>query len=124
MTDRLHVVICSMSGKNGELVYSTDKLIVRKEGADNKGVGSVPHPHQEKVVVRLERKGRGGKSVTVVEGLQIPEKQQGILLKRLKSGLGTGGTLRDAALEILGDHREALMTILEEMGYQPKRSGG
>jgi len=113
-----------MSGKNGELVYSTDKLIMRKKGADKKGVGSVHQPYQEKVVVRLERKGRGGKSVTVVEGLQIPEKQQGILLKRLKSGLGTGGTLRDAALEIQGDHREALMTILEEMGYQPKRSGG
>ena len=124
MTDRLHVVICSMSGKNGELVYSTDKLIARKGREDKQGASSVPHPQQQKVTVRLDRKGRGGKSVTVIEGLQVMQKQRETLLKQLKSGLGAGGTVRDAALEIQGDHRDALVMILEKMGYRPKRSGG
>ena len=118
------MVPLTMAEKNTKLVYSTDTAVPRKGKPDVKEFPAALQPAQQKVTVRLDRKGRGGKSVTVVEGLQIPEKQQGILLKRLKSGLGTGGTLRDAALEILGDHREALMTILEEMGYQPKRSGG
>jgi translation initiation factor 1 len=117
------MVTLSMSDKNGELVYSTDKLIVRKGRADKKGASSVPYP-QQKVTVRLDRKGRGGKSVTVIEGLQVVQKQRETLLKQLKSGLGTGGTVRDTALEIQGDHRDSIVLILEKMGYRPKRSAG
>jgi translation initiation factor 1 len=113
-----------MSDKNAKLVYSTDKLIARKGREDKQGSSSVPHPQQQKVTVRLDRKGRGGKSVTVIDGLQAMQKQRETLLKQLKSGLGTGGTVRDTALEIQGDHRDALVMILEKMGYRPKRSGG
>jgi translation initiation factor 1 len=76
------------------------------------------------VTIRLDRKSRAGKSVTVIEGLLMSEKKREALLKQLKGKLGTGGTVRDDALEIQGDHREALMTVLEKMGYRPKRSGG
>jgi translation initiation factor 1 len=46
-----------------------------------------------------------------------------VLLKRLKSGLGTGGTVKDSSLEIQGDHCNAVITALANMGYRPKRSG-
>jgi translation initiation factor 1 len=62
--------------------------------------------------------------VTVIEGLQLPEKQRGDLHQQLKSGLGTGGTVRGAVLEIQGDHRDFIMTTLAKLGYRPKRSGG
>jgi translation initiation factor 1 len=42
----------------------------------------------------------------------------------LKTKLGTGGTVKDASLEIQGDHRDALMVELGKMGYEAKRSGG
>ncbi|NJD55624.1 MAG: translation initiation factor [Nitrospirae bacterium] len=113
-----------MADKNTRLVYSTNTVIPRKEGPGGQQRGPVLPCAQQKVTVRLDRKGRGGKSVTVVEGIQLPERQQEALLKRLKSGLGTGGTLRDYALEVQGDHREAVMALLEAMGYKPKRSGG
>ncbi|HEX8949941.1 MAG TPA: translation initiation factor [Dissulfurispiraceae bacterium] len=74
--------------------------------------------------MRLERKGRGGKSVTVIEGLPPPLQQREALLKQLKAGLGTGGTVTDAGFEIQGDHRDALMSALEKAGLRPKRSGG
>ena len=113
-----------MAEKNTKLVYSTDKAVPRKGKQDVKEFPATLQPAQQKVTVRLDRKGRGGKSVTVIEGLQLTEKQQEMLLKRLKSGLGTGGAVRDSALEIQGDHRDALISTLEKMGYRPKRSGG
>lgn len=79
---------------------------------------------QQKVIIRLDRKGRGGKSVTVIEGLQMPLEKMEALLKRLKSGIGTGGTLKDGTLEIQGDHCGTVMAALEKLGYRPKRSGG
>jgi translation initiation factor 1 len=79
---------------------------------------------QQKVTVRLERKGRGGKSVTIIDGLQMRQKEREALLKQLKTKLGTGGTVKDASLEIQGDHRDALMAELGKMGYTAKRSGG
>ncbi len=124
-----------MADKNSRLVYSTEQVIPRlprslrnDKKVKNKPVGKVLHtslrPSQQKATVRLDRKGRGGKSVTVIEGLQIPQKEREVLLKQLKAKLGTGGTVKDTCLEIQGDHRDALMAALEKLGYSTKRSGG
>ena len=124
-----------MPDENSKLVYSTEQAIPRlprrlrnDEKAKNKLVGKALHtslrPSQHKATVRLDRKGRGGKSVTVIEGLQIPQKEREALLKQLKAKLGTGGTVKDTCLEIQGDHRDALMAALEKLGYPTNRSGG
>lgn len=118
-----------MPDERSQLVYSTDQKLplpekVRKARSVGKVAPAGLSPSLQKVIVRLDRKGRGGKSVTVVEGLPMGEKERGALLKQLKAKLGTGGMVRDAALEIQGDHRDALMVILEKMGCKPKRSGG
>jgi len=81
-------------------------------------------PALQRVTVSLDRKSRGGKSVTVIGGLLMPMKEREALLKQLKTRLGTGGTFKGAALEIQGDQRDTLMAVLEKMGYRPKRSGG
>ena len=123
-----------MADENSKLVYSTEQAIPRlprsrrnDEKAQNKPVERGLHaslrPSQQKATVRLDRKGRGGKSVTVIEGLQIPQKELEALLKELKAKLGTGGTVKDTCLEIQGDHRDGLMVALEKLGYPMKRSG-
>ncbi|MDA8155067.1 MAG: translation initiation factor [Actinomycetota bacterium] len=76
------------------------------------------------MTVRLERKGRGGKTVTVIDGLRMPMGKMDELLKQLKSRLGTGGTVKDESLEIQGDHRDKIIVELSGMGFAPKRSGG
>ena len=76
------------------------------------------------VLVALERKGRGGKSVSVVKQVMSPRAGKEALLKLLKTKLGTGGTLKDDDIEIQGDHRDTIVTILKELGYQAKRAGG
>ena len=113
-----------MPDEKTRLVYSTDKAIPRKEKPAGKALQTGVQPASRKVVVRLDRKGRGGKSVTLIEGLQMQQKERETLLKLLKARLGTGGTVKDTCLEIQGDHRDTLMTMLDKMGYSPKRSGG
>jgi translation initiation factor 1 len=124
-----------MTDEDSKLVYSTEWAVPRlprsfrnDKKPKNKPVGRVPHtslrPSQQRITVRLDRRGRGGKSVTVIEGLRIPQKEQEALLKQLKAKLGTGGTVKDNCLEIQGDHCDALMAALEKLGYATKRSGG
>ena len=125
----------TMPEEKSTLVYSTDKAITRKKKPVEKVRQASLQSMKKKVTVRserllaeirigLDRKGRGGKSVTVIEGLRMPQDKQEVLLKQLKTMLGTGGTVKDTSLEIQGDHRDALMEMLEKMGYKAKRSGG
>ena len=124
-----------MPEEKSTLVYSTDKAITRKKKPVEKVRQASLQSMKKKVTVRserllaeirigLDRKGRSGKSVTVIEGLRMPQDKQEVLLKQLKTMLGTGGTVKDTSLEIQGDHRDALMEMLEKMGYKANRSGG
>ncbi|MDX9715321.1 MAG: hypothetical protein RBT37_07815 [Dissulfurispiraceae bacterium] len=108
---------------NSRLVYSTEKSVSRKEdAAEKRSLPALP-VSQQRVMVRLDRKARAGKSVTIVEGLQLQELALQTMLKKLKTGLGTGGTVKDGTLELQGDRCTAVIKILEKEGYNPKRSG-
>ncbi len=112
-----------MPEHNSRLVYSTETAIPRKnKPADRNFPDAVPA--KSGTIVRLDRKGRGGKSVTVIEGLQISAEESEKLLKKLKAKLGTGGAVKNGLLEIQGDHCDAVMGELTGIGYRPKRSGG
>jgi translation initiation factor 1 len=77
-------------------------------------------------VVRLlrDRKGRGGKTVTLITGLRGKPTELDALLSDLKRMCGTGGTLRDDVMELQGDFRDRLHTELERRGYTVKVAGG
>ncbi len=76
------------------------------------------------VRVGRERKGRGGKTVSIISGVMSRETGQQALLKLLKGKLGTGGALEDGKIIIQGDHRERIVEILNELGYKAKVAGG
>ncbi len=118
-----HVTMEIMSTGNTRLVYSTEKEIPRKEIRSENDLPADLKTSRQRIIIRLDRKGRGGKSVTVIEGLQMLQQEQSALLKQLKATIGTGGTMKDNALEIQGDHCRTIMTALEKLGYRPKRSG-
>lgn len=113
-----------MPDEKSKLVYSTEQEIPRKEKHADKTSTINLRPAVQRVTVRLDRKRRGGKSVTVIEGIEMPGKGKDALLRNLKGNLGTGGTVRDTSLEIQGNHCDAVMALLVKMGYRPKRSGG
>jgi translation initiation factor 1 len=74
--------------------------------------------------VQVSRKGRGGKTVTLISGFQHRPDTLATLGKKLKAQCGTGGTVKDNTLEIQGDHADKLLTLLQQQGYTVKRSGG
>ncbi len=113
-----------MPEHKSKLVYSTERTVLRKEKPADRNSPATAGPAKSRTIVRLDRKGRGGKSVTVIEGLQIPDKNREELLKQLKTRLGTGGTVKNGSLEIQGDHCDAVIAELTQIGYRPKRSGG
>ncbi|MGO9612474.1 MAG: translation initiation factor [Dissulfurispiraceae bacterium] len=113
-----------MTEKGSRLVYSTEKVMRGKEKQDH-SASAAEHPSAPKqVYVRLERKGRCGKSVVIISGFQGSRQAMEAVLKLLKSRLGTGGTLRGETLEIQGDHREVVSSLLQDLGYRAKQSGG
>lgn len=76
------------------------------------------------VRVSLDRKGRGGKDVTVISGLPLNDTALEDLGRKLKAQCGCGGTVKDGVIELQGDRRDFVITKLQGMGYKPKKSGG
>ncbi|MDY0007326.1 MAG: translation initiation factor Sui1 [Spongiibacteraceae bacterium] len=74
--------------------------------------------------IRRERKGRGGKTVTVVSGFALPEAELKSLAKQLKQACGSGGTLTATGLEVQGDRVQQLLELLQARGFQVKLAGG
>lgn len=106
-----------------------NKVVYREFGEDEAPIletEAVPIT-QHAVRVGRSRKGRGGKTVTVVRGFVWPAPQAKTeltaLLKILKTKLGTGGTVADDTLEIQGDRQADVVKLLTELGYRAKASG-
>ena len=74
--------------------------------------------------IRLEVKGRKGKTVTIIYGFQLDQVDLKSLAKKLKQQCGTGGSVKDDMIIIQGDHREKLMKLLNAQGHTVKLSGG
>ena len=76
--------------------------------------------------MRVEKSsaGRGGKTVTLVTGIEDGPDVLAALAKKMKARCGAGGTVKDGVIEIQGDHAAALLEILASEGYRAKRSGG
>lgn len=71
-----------------------------------------------RAVVRLERAGRRGKEVTLIEHLELATAEREVWLKQLKSALGCGGAVEDEALVLQGDLRERAAAWLEKRGVK------
>ncbi len=76
------------------------------------------------VRVRPEKKGRGGKTVTVITGLPMAGNDLKAYAKQLKKRCGGGGAVKDGAIELQGDHVDTIVAELIKQGYNAKRSGG
>ena len=114
-----------MPSPAGRVVYSTDKRPCPKCGwplADCRCAVARPAAVPDKIVawLRTETAGRGGKTVTVVFGLPKNPVFLKQLVGELKRSCGTGGTVLEDAVELQGDHREALKSLLTRRGWTVK----
>lgn len=113
----------------GGLVYSTDSgrmcPACRQPLAACVCGQPRPLPSGDGIVrVSREKKGRAGKTVTLVRGLSLPAAALSALGRGLKAACGSGGTVVDGVVEIQGDHIERVMQLLQAKGMEVRRSGG
>jgi translation initiation factor 1 len=101
------------------LVYSTGGL--------PQAAKPEPQPKAESgrggIRIRLDRRA-SNRVVTVVTGLPGSAAEIAALARSLKLACGTGGTLKDGAVELQGDHRDKVETVLGAAGLKSKRAGG
>lgn len=110
---------------SNKLVYSTDSSkAVQKEGKSGKAGGSTAMSTGGPCKIRLESKGRGGKSVTVIFNWSFSETQARDHLKDLQSQLGTGGTIKEGVIELRGDVRSKVEEYFAKKGVKVVRAGG
>ena len=84
-----------------------------------------PARYRGRVDIRRETGGRGGKTVTVIDGfvgIGLPEKES--LAKKIRGACGCGGTVKEGRIEIQGDQRDTIARILTEAGFRPVFAGG
>lgn len=101
-------------------VYSTADGDLRKPAPGDRT--AQPTPSDGIVRVSRETSGRRGKTVTVVRG--IPPRELTAVASDLKRRCGSGGAVKDGAVEIQGDHRPKVVAHLETLGYRVKLAGG
>jgi translation initiation factor 1 len=116
-----------LSGLAGLVVKETPPVSATDLAANVKAIAQAKADAQKaKDVVRVLRdaKGRGGKTVTVVMGISLSDKDLDDLGKQLKASCGSGGTVKDGIIEVQGDHVDRVVALLVAQGYKAKRAGG
>ena len=78
-------------------------------------------PAKQNLIVSIDRKGRGGKQVTLVTGFVGTADDLADLGRTLKVKCGVGGSAKDGEITIQGDFRERVTSLLKDMGYKAKR---
>lgn len=108
---------------NHRLVYSSDGGDHRRDKPDRPAEPAQGPSLPNDGVVRVfrEKGGRGGKTVTVVRGL---EGDLAAVASDLKRHCGTGGAVKRGAIEIQGDHRDKIVARLLAAGHRAKVAGG
>jgi translation initiation factor 1 len=77
-----------------------------------------------RVKVRREVAGRRGKAVTTVTGVPLDDAGLRELAGRLKKRCGVGGSAKDGVIELQGDHRDVVVAVLRDAGYDVVLAGG
>jgi translation initiation factor 1 len=78
-------------------------------------------PQRQRLIVRIDRRQRAGKQVTLVEGFVGTSDDLAALAKTLKTKCGVGGTAKDGEITVQGDLRDKVTALLQSMGYNAKR---
>lgn len=95
------------------IVYSTDSNFPFESEADSNVTIS---PAEQRLQVKLDKKHRGGKMVTIVEGYRGNDiEDTGAALKK---ACGTGGSVKDGVIIVQGDNRDKLVAWLIKNGYK------
>lgn len=77
-----------------------------------------PARKADRLVISMEKKGRGGKTATIISGFTASHDEIAEIAATLKSKLGTGGSARGGEILIQGDRRDDVRRMLASMGFR------
>ena len=97
------------------VVYSTNPDF-NYENIEEEEAETLPK-NQQKLRVSMEKKGRGGKTVTLVKGFIGKEDNLKDLGKLLKTKCGVGGSVKEDEIIIQGDFKQRITELLKTEGY-------
>ena len=101
--------------KKGGIVFSTDPSFRFDDELENET--ETPDKKDQQLVIKIDRKQRAGKAVTLVEGFVGRKDDLEVLGKELKTLCGTGGSVKEGLILIQGDQREKIRSGLHNRGY-------
>ena len=102
----------------GGIVYSTSEDYTAP--TEEEEMISTPF-NQQRPTIKLDKKHRGGKTVTLIEGLQMSSKDLEDFSKQLKTFCGGGGSAKNGEIIIQGDHREKVLQWFLKKGFTHSR---
>ena len=101
------------------LVYSTEVGKIQSEPE------KVQRPKGDGIVrIQRQTKGRKGKGVSIITGLDLEDAPLKLLAAELKKVCGCGGSVKNGTIEIQGDARDKIKAHLEKKGHTVKLAGG
>lgn len=108
-----------MKDSNSRLVYSTESGRIDEPKA-------APERPKGDGIVRIQKQtsGRKGKGVCLITGVDGDDEALTKLAAELKKKCGCGGSVKEGVIEIQGDKRDLLKTLLEAKGMKVKLAGG
>lgn len=101
------------------VVYSTNPDFGFIKSDDDETVETLPNNRQN-LRVTIDRKGRNGKTVTLVSGFVGTDDDLKSLGKLLKEKCGVGGSVKDGEILIQGEFNKRILEILKKEGYNAK----
>lgn len=108
-----------MTDSNSRLVYSTES------GRIDEPKAKVERPKGDGIVrIQRQTSGRKGKGVCLISGIDLDDAELTKLAAELKKKCGCGGAVKDGIIEIQGDKRDVIKSLLEAKGMKVKLAGG
>ncbi|MTD39592.1 stress response translation initiation inhibitor YciH [Erwinia sp. CPCC 100877] len=108
-----------MNDSNSRLVWSSET------GRIKESKPAVERPKGDGIVrIQRQTSGRKGKGVCLIAGVDGDDAELVRLAAELKKKCGCGGSVKDGIIEIQGDKRELIKTLLEAKGMKVKLAGG
>lgn len=114
-------ILGKSKNKRLNIIFSTNPDFEFDE--ENEEIETLPFKDQ-KFYVSIDKKNRGGKSVTLVEGFVGNVEDAKDLAKKLKSQCGVGGGYKNSEIYIQGNHKDKVLEFLKKLGSQVKFKGG
>ena len=103
------------------ILYSTDPDFEQDSGYEE--ATTLP-PAEQHLKVQREKKGHGGKEVTIISGFTGSDDDLKALGKTIKKACGVGGTIKNNEIIIQGNHTDTIVEMLKKAKYKAKKSGG